>query len=145
MITMNSQKEHYLSEAKRFFVEHNRSPRTIDWTIKTDYPNQNDVRNVFGSWQNFLNAADLPQNKVSKTRYILCEICGNKFETTRSDRKICDNKKCRYIRDSILHTKYLKKKYECSMFHFVPDDKLVDYFSCMYQIKVKNLPSMKVI
>ena len=143
---MNLQKQHYVNEAKRFYEEHNRSPRMLDWTINnTEYPNQNDVVNVFGSWRKFLDEADLPQNKVYKTKSILCEICGLEFKTTRKDRKICDSKRCRYIRDSILHTRYLKKKYKCSMFHFVPDDKLVDYLSCMYDVKMKNLPSMKVI
>lgn len=138
-------KQYFIAEAKRYYNEHNRSPRMLDWKGKDDYPNYWDVRDEFGYWTDFLREAGLPLNTNVAPKHIICEICGKKYRTTRANRKICDSKKCRYIRDSLYHVEKLKESYVCSIFHYIPKDKLVEYFSCLYDIRKKNLPTMKVI
>ena len=142
---MNHIKQYYIFEAKRYYKEYNKSPRMLDWNGKNDYPKYWEVRDEFGHWTDFLREADLPLNTQVKTKSITCEICGREFTTGRTNRKICDSKRCRYIRDSLYHVKYLKERYDCSLFNFVDEDKLIDYFSCLYKVKKKNLPMMKVI
>ena len=137
--------QYFIAEAQRYHKEHNRSPRMLDWKGKDDYPNYWDVRSEFGLWSKFLNAAFLPLNIPVKSKRIACEICGMEFTTGRTNRKICDSKRCRYIRDSLYHVKYLKERYDCSLFNFINEDKLIDYFSCLYKAKKENLPMMKVI
>lgn len=142
---MNYEKQRLLFEVKRFYGEHDRSPRMRDWDSINDYPTVWYVRKSFSSWTNFLREAGLPLNNPKKERLMTCEICGINITTKFANKKICGNKKCRYIRDSLYHVKFLKERYKCSMFHFIPEDKLIKYFSCMYEIHKKNLPSMKVI
>jgi hypothetical protein len=138
-------KQYFIAEAQRYHKEHNRSPKMLDWKGKDDYPKYWEVRDEFGLWSKFLKAADLSLNIPVKAKGITCEICGREFTTGRTDRKICDSKKCRYIRDSIYHVKNLKERYECSAFHFIPEDKLIDYFSCLYEIKKKNINLMRLV
>ena len=137
--------QYFIAEAKRYHKEHNRSPRMLDWEGKNDYPSYWEVRSEFGLWSKFLTAANLPLNTQVKPNYITCEICGMEYKTTRANRKICDSKKCRYIRDSIYHVKYLKERYDCSLFNFIDDDMLIDYFSCLYKIKKKNINLMRLV
>lgn len=142
---MNLTKQYLLTEAMRFHREYKCSPKIKDWRAKNSYPSFNEVRQSFGSWTAFLTEAGLDLNIPIKEKYIICKICGRKFETTRINRNICDNRKCRYIRDSIYRVKYLKEKHTCSVFHFIPEDKLIDYFSCVYSTKKDNLLMVKVI
>ena len=138
-------KKYFIIEAQRYYREYNRSPKMLDWNGKNDYPKYWEVRDEFGYWTDFLREADLPLNTNVGPKHIICEICGMKFTTTRANRKICDSKKCRYVRDSIYHVKDLKERYECSAFHFIPEDKLIDYFSCLYEIKKKNINLMRLV
>ena len=142
---MNYEKQYLLAEATRFFKEHKRSPKVVEWNKPNNYPTLWYVRKEFGSWIKFLNEAGLELNTQVKKKYIICEICGSKFTTTRINRTICDSQKCRYIRDSIYHVRILKERYECSAFHFIPENKLIDYFSCLYKVKKANLPMIGVI
>ena len=138
-------KQYYILEAKRYYKEYNKSPRMLDWSDKEGYPRYWDVRDEFGYWTDFLREAGLPLNTNVGPKHIICEICGREYKTTRANRKICESKKCRYIRDSLYHVKYLKERYDCSLFNFVDEDKLIGYFACLYSVKKKNLPTMKVI
>jgi len=142
---MNYDKQYLLAEAVRFFRKHDRSPKAAEWEAINNYPTVWYVRKEFGSWTNFLKTAGLSLNTQAKERYIICEICKKTFATTRVNGKICDSKKCRYIRDSIYHVDSLKKRYKCSLFHYIPNDKLIEHFACIYDIKKKNLNTIEVI
>lgn len=142
---MNYEKQYLLAEAKRFYSEYDCSPRMKDWDTDNDYPTVWYVRKAFGAWTTFLREAELPLNSPKKERIMTCEICGINITTKLANKKICNNKKCRYIRDSLYHVNFLKKKYVCSMFHFIPEDKLIEYFSCVYNVKKKNLSMIEVI
>jgi len=142
---MSYEKQYLLVEAARFYSQYNRSPKAAEWDKINDYPTVWYVRKEFGSWTKFLTEANLPLNLQTKSKYINCEICKRPFETSRINRKICDSKKCQYVRDSLYHVNVLKEKYKCSAFHFIPEDKLIDYFSCVYQAKKEYVNMVNVI
>lgn len=142
---MNYEKQYLILEAERFYKEYNRSPKATEWDEKNSYPTFWFVKKEFGLWTDFLKKAGLPLNTQCKEKYIICKICGRKFKTTRINRKLCDSAKCRYINHSVHHVKHLKERYACSVFHFIPEDKLIEHFACLYKIKKKNLSMMRVV
>lgn len=137
----------------RFFIEEGRNPKQLDFVInnKGGYPDYMEYRNTFSiDWSEILKLADLDvEAKVKtfrvRTFSINCEICRIKIVTTRKDRKICDSKKCRYVRDMLLVAKYNMRKYPFSIFHYVSDEDLKEYYCKLYDFKKKNIDMHRVV
>ena len=138
---------------RRFFKEEGRNPKQLDFVVsnKGDYPEYMEYRNTFKiDWSEILELAGLSvEAKFKKFRVrtftINCEVCGMETTTTRKDRKICNSKKCRYVRDMLLEAKYNKRKYPFSIFHYVSNEDLKEYYRKLYDLRKKNVHMSGVV
>ena len=155
LFIFEKRKEFLLSEIRRFFIEEGRNPKQLDFVISNrgGYPDYMEYRNTFNiDWSEILKLAGLYTDAKTKTKTsrietfnINCEICGIEAVVTREDRKICDSNKCRYVRDMLLIVKHNKRKYKFSIFHYVPDEELKEYYKKLYDLKKKNISMLGVV
>ncbi len=132
----------------RFFKEEGRNPKQLDFAIgsKGGYPEHMEYRNTFKiDWSEILGLAGLNMDIGTKELNIICEICKCSVITTRKDRKICNSKKCRYVRDMLLKTKYNKKKYPFSIFHHVSYEVLKKHYEELYDLRKEHIRTTGVV
>ena len=141
---MTTQKAFLISELHRYKKEHGKIPMGLDLTIKSGYPTVFDFIHAFGSLKQALVEASM-NKELPKIYNNKCSICKCSFTTEIKHRYICKKKECRYISDKLLQVEQQKKKYKHSIFHFLSNDELIEYFRYLYSVKKENLNTIKVI
>lgn len=81
-MTRKYTKDELISELQRFHRENGRVPKIKDIQTKFGYPDFNNYRNHFGSWNNALKAAGLKINKIQSSldRTETCLYCGKRAD-----------------------------------------------------------------
>lgn len=157
MFIFEKRKEFLLIEMRRFSIEEGRNPKQLDFVIgnKGNYPEYMEYRDTFKiDWLEILKLAGLyiddkteVKIKMSHTEMFCmnCEICGIEIVTTMKSKNICDSNKCRYVRDMLLVVKSNKRKYPFSIFHYVPDEELKEYYKKLYDLRKKHIYMLGVV
>lgn len=132
---LKQKKEFLISEIHRFIKENEREPIALDMAIMRGFPSQREFIKAFGSWAKAKESAGCVVFKPERSKKRKCPFCGEEFEPFSGRQKICQSKKCRFVRDRMLTAKYQKKKHAFSIFHYMNETQMVDYFKNLYDVK----------